>query len=785
MIPELFLKDLSLWSCLWQSTLFAVFGLACSFLLRRRPARASQVLFLAIIAAVLLPILSLLVRQYGLGLFTEKPIVLPPFELGIPAVTPEILSLPEIQSTAFEVTTDFPLENSDSEAIRIPWRLITLHAWMIAVLILLGRLLVAFINGIRLLRRARSDRCEHVRLAADSARARLGITTGLKIHSSKNVRSPMIWCWSRPPILLVPADLDNQIDWEEVICHELAHWKRWDHISGFIAELAVCILPWNPLLWWSKKRMVRLSEQACDDWVLAGGCAGTDYAQSLLNLSPELQMAFMPTVIGKEKPMKKRIYRIVKEKCGIPQVGARWALVVTMVAATLTVGVALAQRRPASFEQLERDERIAAERRGQQVLATRRSDLEKQARELRARLDEVRKELAELEESGRAESDQAHALRSELRELEEAMARMERELQELEGQPRQREMRPWPDREPPREILRRLEELSRETEFLLQGLADQRINRNDETNMLYNRLRELNEQMRQVRQQLGRQLQSSDRRRRGLDELDRERDRDRRIQETRRLTTRRIRLVNPEEIVMEGEELKVKAGQIELELDELGGENPERAEKLHAELRAIHEKIAQIERELGSSRVRGAMRDLQEQARQLERRLQELGDNHPDQAHELQIQLDQIHRQMGSIKLESNRPERPWPSDEDPMLPGGELRRARLMVQREQIQAQMRELEHVLQELNEQEKADSEEARLHQRELRDLQELLRDTERQLQDVRRDSSRVREREDLEREVQNLRKQMDGMNEQMGEMRELMRRLLEKSAIPEVE
>ena len=760
MILELFLEDMSLWTVAWQSTLFAVIGLAGSFLLKRRPARASQVLFLAIIAAVLLPVMSVLVRHYELGLFTEKPIFLPSFEIEIPAETPEILFLPEIQPAVLEVPTDFTLADSDSEAIRIPWRLISLYGWIIAALILLGRLFIAFVSGIRLLRHTQSDSCEHIKRAADSARARLGITKGLKIQSSKNVRSPMIWCWSRPPVLLVPADLDSHIDWVDVICHELAHWRRWDHVSGLMAELAVCILPWNPLMWWSKKWMVRLSEQACDDWVLAGGCAGTDYAQSLLNLSPELQMAFMPTVIGKEKPMKKRIYRIVKEKCGIPQVGARWALVVTIIAATMTVGVALAQRRPARFEQLEHDERMVAEERERHVLAEHRTNLENRAHELKARLDQVRAELAELEESGKGESDKAHALRNELRELEGAMADLERELQELEGHRRQREMRPWNVHEPRNEILLRLEELSHETELLLQGLVEQNPGRNDETNMLYNRMRELNEQMRQVRQQLGRQFAGPGPQRRGF-----------------------RRDVRPEGMMLERDELRERARQIELELEELGDRNPERAERLHAELREIHEAMAQIERELGSSRVRGAMRDLQEQARRLERRLRELGDNHPDQAHELRMQLDQIHQQMERIKLEFDRPERPWPSDEGPMQPDIERHHQNLMVQRERIRAQIRELEHVLQELNEQEKADSEEAHLHQRELRDLQKLLQETENELRKSEPDRPRVRGRDDLEREVQDLHKQMDGMNEQIGEMRELIRRLLEKNETPE--
>ena len=74
MISELFLSELSLWSCLWQSTLFAAFGLAGSFLLRFRPARAAQVLFLTLVAAVTVPAMSVLVRHFELGVFVAGPI---------------------------------------------------------------------------------------------------------------------------------------------------------------------------------------------------------------------------------------------------------------------------------------------------------------------------------------------------------------------------------------------------------------------------------------------------------------------------------------------------------------------------------------------------------------------------------------------------------------------------------------------------------------------------------------------------------------------------------------
>ena len=71
MIRELFLEDLSLLNLLWQSTLLVTIGLVGSFLLKRRPSRAFQLLFLAMLAALIFPIMSVVVKHYELGVFTS------------------------------------------------------------------------------------------------------------------------------------------------------------------------------------------------------------------------------------------------------------------------------------------------------------------------------------------------------------------------------------------------------------------------------------------------------------------------------------------------------------------------------------------------------------------------------------------------------------------------------------------------------------------------------------------------------------------------------------------
>jgi len=153
--------------------------------------------------------------------------------------------------------------------------------------------------------------------------------------------------------LLVPIAVERsgtKVDWVSVLCHELAHYKRRDYISGLLAELAVCALPWHPLLWWAKRRLVSLSEQACDDWVVALGQSGTDYTESLLDLAPGGQMAFVPAVVASKKGLAGRVTRILKDKCSNPTIGLRWAIVAGITAGLMAIGVAFAQTRPAKPE---------------------------------------------------------------------------------------------------------------------------------------------------------------------------------------------------------------------------------------------------------------------------------------------------------------------------------------------------------------------------------------------------------------------------------------------------
>ncbi len=344
---EIFPTNNFLLTCLFHSTAALAAGLTLSLILKRSPARAHRVLLLAILAAVLVPTAGLLVKNLGLGLFEAKL----PAAKPQPALAQNLIRL--------EATGTIPVEapnyntksptRSHQHAPIIPWSLLLYCAWVAATFILVARLLLTFLLAARILNRASPLADRRITQALHLAAKKLAVTEHIDILTSAAVRSPMIWCWRRRPALLLPEDAaepDNTLDWTAVICHELAHYKRRDHVTGLLAETAACLLPWNPLIWQAKRRLVRLSEQACDDWVLEAGRPAPEYAKSLLDLIPQKQMAFVANVVADRSRLAARVRRILHNRRPNPRTGLLWGLAVTLVAASAALTAAFAQTRP-------------------------------------------------------------------------------------------------------------------------------------------------------------------------------------------------------------------------------------------------------------------------------------------------------------------------------------------------------------------------------------------------------------------------------------------------------
>ncbi len=349
MISEMLTQHSWLWPLAWQSTLCLAVGLAGSVILRRHAARAHQALLLGMVAALLIPVISQVVKRNRWGLFVAEQTV--PISASRPR--PEPVDPPIVNPQVVYEKTNAPLPIAGpalapSSVQRLHGTQAIMPIWIAASSILFLRLTLQFLLGWRLAQRCATIEDRHIRDLLDQARTKLGVRSEIDVRGGAGIRSPAIWCWDRTPVLLVPDNAGrttDHLDWLGIVCHELAHAKRRDHVTGLFAELMTCLLPWHPLVWWTRHRVAALSEEACDDWVMASGHRATGYARTLLDLTPQAQAALIPGVVTTRRGLSGRIHRILDDRCADPRLGTRWSVASIIVVMFVTFGLAFAQTR--------------------------------------------------------------------------------------------------------------------------------------------------------------------------------------------------------------------------------------------------------------------------------------------------------------------------------------------------------------------------------------------------------------------------------------------------------
>lgn len=177
-----------------------------------------------------------------------------------------------------------------------PTSVLVLLGWSIGVFACLFRDALACMGLLRWSRRATPLES----LAWTGTLRRVGSTSQLnrsvRVLESPDVVTPCTWGFVRPVLLLPRAGAD----WPEArrlhaLLHELAHIRRFDYLTGWLARLA-CAMHWyNPLAWFAASQARRLQEEACDDAVLRAGERPSEYAEFLLTLAAQVnQLPYAP-----------------------------------------------------------------------------------------------------------------------------------------------------------------------------------------------------------------------------------------------------------------------------------------------------------------------------------------------------------------------------------------------------------------------------------------------------------------------------------------------------------
>ena len=125
------------------------------------------------------------------------------------------------------------------------------------------------------------------------------IPRSVAIVESSAVTMPMV-CGIWRPVIVMPEAAEHWSDDRRrvVVLHELAHVKRRDCLTQALAQI-VCAAYWfNPIVWFAARRLRVERERACDDFVLAAGEKGPDYAAHLLEIAQTMRHRGAPAFAG-------------------------------------------------------------------------------------------------------------------------------------------------------------------------------------------------------------------------------------------------------------------------------------------------------------------------------------------------------------------------------------------------------------------------------------------------------------------------------------------------------
>ena len=283
--------------------IFAIAGVFAFCLRRKSAAMRGFIWSMAIVGCLIIPLLSLVLPKWELGMLPETPVSSAPIQLS----TKSVSSIP-IAST--------PPQPDLVTGQSIPFT--TLHwtdwisiVWTGAGLFLLIRLIVGIAAVWHISARSSSFSRAVEQLQSNSNRR-------VNVRLSDRVTVPMVWGFLRPVILL-PVDADH---WQTerlrvVLLHELAHIRRWDWTMQMVAQVACAIHWFNPLVWCVARRMRIEVEQACDDQVLNAGYPSTNYAQHLLDITRNVKIArttsLAAVAIARSSKIERRLRTVLAE----------------------------------------------------------------------------------------------------------------------------------------------------------------------------------------------------------------------------------------------------------------------------------------------------------------------------------------------------------------------------------------------------------------------------------------------------------------------------------------
>lgn len=145
----------------------------------------------------------------------------------------------------------------------------------------------------------------------------IGTAGPVEIRSLENLRGPVAAGVFRK-MIFVPLDWSSWRDENRnmVIDHELEHHRRHDPLRRWIAEIAIAVNWFNPLVRWIMRRLLIQCEFACDAAVLKSGISADRYARMLCDLAETRSVREPVFAIAEKSGLEMRVRHLMGATTG-------------------------------------------------------------------------------------------------------------------------------------------------------------------------------------------------------------------------------------------------------------------------------------------------------------------------------------------------------------------------------------------------------------------------------------------------------------------------------------
>ena len=216
--------------------------------------------------------------------------------------------------------------------------------WLTGALALAVYVCANNFNLLRIVKRERPLTDQKILDLLEDCKAEMGIRIILGVVATDKVKSPALFGFIRPRLLL-PAGMLEALSPKElrhVFLHELAHLKRHDIYIGWLMSLLQVLHWFNPLIWLAFYRVRTDRELACDALVLARTQSGQakDYGRTIVSLlerfSRSQRLPAMAGILETKAQLKRRIIMIARFKKNSYQ-WSLWAIVLIIILACISL----------------------------------------------------------------------------------------------------------------------------------------------------------------------------------------------------------------------------------------------------------------------------------------------------------------------------------------------------------------------------------------------------------------------------------------------------------------